>query len=298
MLPPAYVRLLCRQALAACDESWLERLLQKTWKSAKSDSELGVIHRALTQRVGLRNRLKSKVVCRASLISLGLNCLSWDVASRWGLRPPEDFWAVRSPFDSGAKQLSVVVDALENEFATYCTPEGLKAVETQGSHLAPMRKDVRAVWNHHLGSYWISDDFRRLRENMEAKAQTFREACRREDAVFLLSRLTIDFPTRPLDFLDRLNQGLERFTGRPRNRVIFLKEYSDTTATTWVDDWTVVLSRPFPSASYVWYDDATVDSDEGLAYEHGLVSEIMAVLSRWGLTSAGQAAEGPLAVPA
>ncbi len=297
-LAPGYVRLLCRQALRACDESWLELLLRKTWKSCKADPQLLAAHRALGRRILVRTRMRASALPRASLISMGMNCMPWDIPSQWGLRGAEDFCALRTPFDSGANKLPLVLETLETDFAAYCTLDVLRSVETGGGHLTPMRKDVRAVWNHHSSGYWICDDFRRLRENMAAKVQAFRHGCRREDAVFVISHVNLDYPARPLDFLDRLNGGLERFTGSPRNRLVFINEYAAAAATTWVDDQTLILDRPFPRADYVWYDEATTDSAEGLQYEQELAEAIMAALSLWGLTSVGEAAPAPLAVPA
>ncbi len=297
-LPPAYVKLLCRQALTACDDVWLEQLARKAWKTCKADPELRTAHRALGRRLLIRTQMRASAPPRASLISLGMNCMPWDIPSRWGLRGPEDFCDLRTPFDSGAHRLPLVIEALEDDFATYCSPEVLRSVETGGGHLAPMRKDVRAVWNHHSGGYWISDGFRRLRESVADKIEAFRKGCRRADAVFMISHVNLGYPARPLDFLDRLNEGLKRFTGDARNRLVFINEYAEATATRWADDWTVILDRPFPHPDYVWYDEATTDSAVGLQYEQEIVAGMMAALSRWGLISAGAPAEAPLSVPA
>ncbi len=295
-LPPAYVRLLCQHAQHACDEPRLERLLQKTWKSCKADPELMAVHRAFRRRLQLRNLMRERAVPEASLISLGLNCMPWDVPSRWGLRRPGDFVTLRSPFDNGVNKFPLVLEALQDDFARYCGVDDLQAVESQDGHLTPLRKDVRAVWNHHTGRYWVSDDFQRLRQTMAAKAQMFREGCRRDDAVFLVSRLNLDHPDRGMELVGRLNRGLERFTGRAHNRLMFLGEYVEATATRWLDDWTVVIDRPLPHGSYVWYVGAAVDSDEGLAHEQGIADEIAASLSRWGLTRSGEQPPALLAV--
>lgn len=297
-LPTPYLKLLCRQAQKACAAPWIERLAQRSWKSSKTDPGLTIVLQAMSRRLMLRSRMRERAVPQASLISLGLNCLPLNVPSQWGLRRPDDYWALRSPFDSGAHRLPLVMEALESDFAAYCPPETLIQVETEGGHMAPMRKDVRAVWNHHIGAYWIADDFRRLREEMADKVQAFREGCRRDDVAFVVGRVPIDYPARPLGFLERLNRGLERFTGAARNRLIFVNEYAAAASTQWVDDWTLVLSRPFPSESYVWYAEETMDSPDGLAYEHDLAMGMLAGLSRWGLTGGPEVAAPPLAAMA
>ncbi len=298
-LPADYLQLLLRQTQRAClSEDWLERLLRKSWKSAKSMPEIMIAHRAASRRLLLRRRMRARATPKASLISLGLNCMPWNVPNQWGLRRAEDFVALHGPFDHGAHKLALLLSALETDFATYCAPENLTSVETQGGHVTPMRKDVMAVWNHNLGSYWIADDFLRLRQSLTARAETFRTACRRQDVVFIMGRAPIDYPARPPEFLDRLNLALQRFTGQARNRLVILDEYAQSAACEWIDEWTLVLNCPYPKSNYVWYEDETADTAEGLEYEHGWAMQVMHALIRWGLTSPGEAFPAPVAAVA
>lgn len=296
LIPAPYLKLLFRHAERCClPDARLELVLPKGWRSAKRDPELAGVLRAASRRLTLRRRLRSWCASRASLVSLGLNCMPWSVPNHWGLRRIEDFADLHGPFDHGANKLQLVMRALESDFMDYCTEEAISSVETNGGHLTPIRKDVGAVWNHHLGAYWVSDNFQHLRQTMARQAQNFREACRRDDVVFIMGKAPIDYPARPLGFLQRLNHALEGHTGHAHNRIILLNEYAQSAASRWADDWTLVVNCPYPQASYLWYEEETADTPEGMEYERGWIAQVLAGLMRWGLAERGDAQSAPLA---
>ena len=296
----AYLAMLCRQAGLACLEpASVELLLNKIQRAAIKSRPLRAFRDALRRRLEFGRSVRESLEGHASLISLGLNCMPWTLANRWGLRDAEEFSSLFTPFAYGVHKMKSVVRALQSDFEDYVPAEKLKAVETKGGHLTPMRTDGLAFWNHNLGPYWVDDGFARFREGMAVKIEGFRAACRAEDAVFMISKAPIDYPAQPLSLVEDLNQALERFTGRANNRLLFWNEYAETAGRHVVDPWTHVLNCPYPSADYVWYD--TADSAEALAYESGCAQAIVDSLRDWGLLrprggTAEAVAEAALAV--
>lgn len=279
-----YLVLLCQDAASSCLEGpWLRTLLRKTREAAGRLEKLGAAWAALSRREAFGRSVAERLCGRATLISLGLNCMPWSLVNSWGLRTAEEFESLFTPFAFGFHKLKTVRTALATDFANYCDPEKVIAVETPGGHMTPMRVDLPVVWNHNLGAYWIGERFARLRESVEFKVQNFRRACRAEDAVFLISKAPIRFPQEPISFLDDLNAQLEAFTGRPRNRLILWNEFAESPGRYDVDDITVVLNHPYPNADFIWYDHAAGAVDEALDYEQGCAEGLVECLEAWGL---------------
>ena len=288
-----YLKLLFGHAELSCLEpERIDALLAKTEAAAREDTALSTWRRAVQQRQEVKAANRAGLEGHATLVSIGLNCMPWSLPNRWGLRSPEEFISLFTPFSYGVHKMKGLLRAVRSDFEEYCRPDQLTTVETEGGHLMPMHTDHTAMWNHNLGLYWTKNEFAKLRANMAHKAENFRRACRKEDVVFLLGKSAISYPQEPIGFLEKLNAGLERLTGRPNNRVILSSEFADAQARWKVDEWTTVLDCPYPSASYVWYDDEAGTSDEGLAYEQGLAGAILDCLRDWGLLTSRTPAAG------
>ncbi len=286
----AQLATLCGHAGIVCLEpASIEWLLNKTEQAAARSRPLRLVRDGLRRRLEFRRAVSDGLEGHATLISLGLNCMPWTLANRWGLRSPEEFATLFTPFAHGVHKMRSVVHALQTDFEDYAPAGKLKSVESKGGRQTPMQADGQVYWNHNLGSYWIDDDFARLREGVAQKIDGFRTACRAEDAVFMISKAPIDYPARPLSFLDDLNKALEPFTGRTKNRVLLSTEYAQTAGRHTVDAWTQVLNCPYPSADYVWYEMS--DGEETLAYDASCAQAIVDSLKEWGLLRArGEAA--------
>jgi hypothetical protein len=294
-----YLVRLCQDAASSClDGPWLRTLLRKTREAAGRLERLGAARAALSRREAFGRSVAERLCGRATLISLGLNCMPWSLVNSWGLRTAEEFESLFTPFAYGVHKLKTVRTALATDFADYCNPEKVIAVETPGGHMTPMRMDLRVVWNHNLGAYWIGEAFARLHESVEVKAQNFRRACRAEDAVFLVSKAPIRFPQEPISFLGDLNARLEAFTGRARNRLILWNEFAESPGRYDVDDTTVVLNSPYPNADFIWYDHAAGAVDEALDYEQACAEGLVECLEAWGLLRPRPARPSDAAAPA
>ena len=281
---PDYLTTLCRFAGVLCLEPAVhERFLAKTeWAATKSEP-LHIAREAVRRRLQFRRDVNEGWEGHGALISLGLNCMPWTLPNRWGLRSPEEFGSLFTPFSAGVHKFKGLARALATDFENYCQPDRIVSVETKNGHLTAMRTDGTAVWNHNLGPYWLGDDFARLRKTLAEKIQLFRAACRREDAVFILGKAPITYPHEPVSFIETLNEALRPFTGRTNNRLLLWNEHAETAGRHTVDPWTHVLNCPFPPGGYLWHDEETADGPEALAYEGGCAQAIVDSLQDWGL---------------
>ncbi len=259
--------------------------LDATLAAARKDEATMTAWRAVSHRQRFRRTLAERYEGGASILSLGLNCLPWHLPGRWGLRREADFVHLFVPFSLAGHTIDGMIGALEDDFATYCTPETVRAVTSQRGHEFAMRKDRGAFWNHNRGTYWLKDDLAALREDCARKAASFRAACQRPDTVFLLGTCPVEYPAEPLDFLPRLQAALARFTGTERNRILISNQtaYRAKPAFRRVDDTTAFVTCPYPSKEYVWHDDEAADAREGLIFERTFMSFLLRALVNWGL---------------
>ncbi len=279
-----YLTTLCRHAGLSCLEPpVIDMFLAKTERAGRKPGPLRTARDAMRRRHQFARALSQDWEGHGTLISLGLNCMPWTLPNRWGLRSPEEFCSLFTPFAYGVHKFKGVARALQTDFEDYCQPESMVSVETKNSHLTAMRKDGGAVWNHNLGPYWLDGGFPRLRETLGEKAARLRAACRQDDAVFIMSKAPIAYPEEPVSIIETLNEVLQPFTGRANNRVLFWNEHAEAAGRYRVDPWTHVLNCPYPTGGYIWYHDETADGPEALAYEAGCAQAIIDSMQDWGL---------------
>ncbi len=261
--------------------------LAATAPAARKATATMTAWRAVSHRQRFRQTLADRYEGGASIISLGLNCLPWHLPGRWGLRREADFDRLFVPFSLAGHTVEGAIGALEDDFATYCTPETVRAVTSQRGHEFAMRKDRGAFWNHNRGTWWLKDEMAALRADCARKAANFRAACKRPDVVFLMGTCPVEYPAEPLDFLPRLQAALARFTGTAENRILISNQtaYRAKPIFRRVDATTAYICCPYPSKEYVWHDDEAADAREGLIFERSFMSFVLRALVNWGLMS-------------
>jgi hypothetical protein len=281
---PDYLSYLTRQCEFACLETpVLETLLAMAATAPSQNQKVLMARKGLARRIGFRREVLAGWDGHATLLTLGLYCMPWDLLNTWGFRRPDEYVSLFTPFAHGVHRYRAVANALGSDFGHYCRLDQLHAVETVGGHFAPARTDAQVIWNHHRTGYWIENDFERLRQNLALKIDAFRLACRQPDAVFVMGKAPVHYPEEPIHFLADLNAALEKFTGSTRNRIFFVDEHSGADARLEVDDRTFLLNTQVPGGGATWYDP---DAEDGLAFEQTVATALLASLSDWGLMHA------------
>jgi hypothetical protein len=278
MLDPTHLRYLLHQSEGASLAPEAIARLLATMRTAMAESP--DLERALwtgTRRQRFRRLLSERLTGAPTLISLGLSCMPWSLLNRWGLRSEQDFDRLDTPFSVGVHKLRAVLRALNTDFVDYFHLPAVRTVESEKGHHIALRTDLTAMWNHHRGPYWLANDFAALRAGLDIKIENFRQACRSENAVFLMGKSPTNYPTRPVEFLPGVNEALERYTGKAQNRLIMFNEFADTAAVHHLDPFSVVVNCPYPSSSYAWDD-----TPEGLDYEHACITATTRTLIDWG----------------
>jgi hypothetical protein len=108
-----------------------------------------------------------------SLISLGEDCLSRSIPTKWGLKPPRLLGEATMPFDLSVHPPEAVAEILESDFADYLRSERL-SFDTDRNFSVDVRRGI--LWNHEVGSEWAENGFERLRSHYLRRIANFRTA--------------------------------------------------------------------------------------------------------------------------
>ena len=272
---------LLRQSQRNClDNPQVETLLDAAATRQPLGDDLEMVFHAVKRR-HLFKLNQSPRAANVNLISLGKTCLPWNLVNRWGLRDKAQFVHDLNPFCMATHKLRGVLDALNDNFATYMK---LDDITTEGGRQPyAVRRDRSVLWNHNQGAYWTQDDYRALREVTETKIINFKRSCRDRTPVFIFTA-SPDHPEE-VDFLPPLRQALSRFTGRANDYIIVSSKSikAKQKGIHRIDDTGLLFYCPFPSEDYTWFAMDTADSAEGLQFERGYVRFLFECLKRWEL---------------
>ncbi len=281
---PAHLQLLLNFSETAClGPERLRTLLDLTRELAREDHQLGVSWRGAERRQTMRILQQERIEGAATLISLGRNCMPWVLLNRWGMRTPDEFSRLLTPFALAVHKVKGVVRALSSDFTDYFEPSALRTVETEKGHRIAVRKDLSALWNHNRGPYWLDNDFAALRGNLESKVGNFRTASRADNAVFLMSKSPAASEEHSRAVLGWIDEALAAFTGRTGNRIILFNEAAEARALRQLTPTAAVIDCPYPDRAYTWFDPADENTAAGLDFERSCVSAVTRALMSWGL---------------
>lgn len=102
--------------------------------------------------------------------SLGMDCFSRTVCTRWGFKPSAAMGERSHPFDLAVHPLRSVVKLLETDFSGYLDPKLLKVhAPTQ----AARHTELAVAFNHEKGRAFITDDFALLIAKYRQRIENF-----------------------------------------------------------------------------------------------------------------------------
>ena len=128
----------------------------------------------------INNHLElAKYDCK--IVSLGSNCISRTIPTRWGLKLPKSMGELTHPFDLSVHPYRSVCRVIENDFQDYLNPLLLK----QNHNGVPKHQKYKIVFNHERDSYFSQDNFRPLIKTYEARIRNFYHDIYKSPILFL-----------------------------------------------------------------------------------------------------------------
>ena len=219
-----------------------------------------------------------------NMLSVGADCFSRVVLSRWGFKRTSALGESSAPFDLAVSHPVAVSALIGNDFEGFMDPAELRfSVETQTcSHT---RYPVH--FNHERGVKFAENDFAKLRAMYAGRIENFRQMLADPTPLFLLLTLPI-FITPGQKHLEEAREIrrliMDKRTGPTSMLVVNTMAPGEISAVAAFNEpgfqWVNVDA---PDAKYVWHDAAWFMSDAGVRYEKLVASEIEGHLKQSGL---------------
>lgn len=210
-----------------------------------------------------------------SWVSLGTNCLSRTVPTRWGLKPSAKLGEKSHPFDLSVHPLLAIESALKTNFEKYLDPS-LLAFDKRRNFC--VNTELRVSFNHETGDEYPKDNFSKLIEIYRSRIDNLWNTIdTAERAVFISHTKSAD--KHALRVLRRIFEFIA--TRRQGKESVFIvwNSYLEGVGAPYEEDMgphARVLNVPFPYQSYVWHLPEHYFSEQGFEFERQGVSQIKA----------------------
>ncbi|MBK1661334.1 hypothetical protein [Paracraurococcus ruber] len=253
---------------------------------------------ATRRRLEFGRALAARGLDRVPLLSLGTDCMAFDLPQRFRFGLRQGGRPLFSPFALGAHRPEVVLRALEAGWEGYAPAEALMLLRSAQGVPMVARRDGWAVWNHHCGEHWAEDGFARFRASIASLAARFDTALAGSDApiaVFVVSSQHPFVPEREGPLLARMLRALER-RGGPVPHLVALhtpREPGPLAAAPegWrVEDRFAAFELPIPRPNYVWWHDQHHALPDGLEFELRIAGWLADAIAGWQARHAAAAA--------
>lgn len=222
-----------------------------------------------------------------NMLSLGGDCFSRTVLTRWGLKRTAKLGERSGPFDLAVTSPEAVDALLQNDFDGFMEPANLI-----------FKRNIENCWNtryhinfnHERGPEFAIDEFAKLRTIYEARVANFRQTIAESTPLFLMLYLPIFMPAGR-SYVSLIKGILHRIqaqrTGPTTLLVVNSYAHEDSPGVeAFFEDDFEWCNIPLPHPEYCWHDASWFMSDLGIAYEREVIARVKMHLDRVGLLSA------------
>lgn len=225
-----------------------------------------------------RNLLKYAEI---GVVSLGCDCWSRSVLSRWGLKKTAKLGEQSGPFDLAVHPPETVAALLANDFSGYLEPDQLAFREADSICI---QRHYHVSFNHEVGAEYASDDFRKLRDIYTRRISNLRAALADLRPLGLVVHVPHFIDLTP-HRADCLRQTFDRIVAGRRAATAMIVINSclpgEPCPTTEQETAGFLLRHvPMPGPEYVWHWPQCYMSEAGHTYERQLVTIVAERLDR------------------
>jgi hypothetical protein len=207
-----------------------------------------------------------------NLVSLGGDCLSRSVPTKWGLKPPRLLGEPTMPFDLSVHPPASVAEILERDFLDYLDVERLRYDGERNVCVDPSRQ---IIWNHEVGSDWAASEFAALRDLYARRIENFHNALTDGRPTVALLYVSARFNEAALRIAYRITRALNRLASN-RLAVVCIGSSEKSSFQSserpvhieWLGRTALMLFRvPLPHSWYAWPLHNHFTRPEGMEFE-------------------------------
>jgi len=132
------------------------------------------------------NNLQSGAYEQIAFVSLGTNCLPWEVGNRWGLRPFLGADTQQLPFNFAIQTAQSCALMLDDRFAKLSDPNQYVLTPSPYGFDIAMHKGYRFMFNHETGQHWLAEECKNLIRRYKQRVANFFEHAIEGPRVYVL----------------------------------------------------------------------------------------------------------------
>lgn len=206
------------------------------------------------------------VVQNVNLLSLGENCLPWQLGQRWGLRSATTMLNLQGPFNLAQTGTNGVTRLLRDGLEGLVDSRLLTTVPQAIGAPRPVNATYNFNFNHEAGPTFTSDDYKGLKSRYLKRIADFKRAARTKPSVYL-------HYTEGFGDLNQLYEAVEQFTNS-RFHIIIFDAWGGTRDKIQKSKNMSYYKTALPRPDYLWFRPDDYDSLEGCEFEARIASLI------------------------
>jgi hypothetical protein len=204
----------------------------------------------------------SPAVRSVGAISIGENCLPWQLCQRWGLRSDDTMFDQESPFNLAQTTTNGVSQLFRDGLECLIDAALLStATDTNGS-LRPVNKTYYFDFNHERGPKFIENRYRLVVDRYKDRISKIRNFVENRPAVY------VHFTERDGD-LPSLVNSVKSFA-KSNYRIVLLDSWHGKRPSMLSSEVVRYRRVSFPRPEYRWFTPDHYDSTEGVAFEQDI----------------------------
>ncbi len=200
------------------------------------------------------------------VVSLGIDCLSRTIPTRWGLKPPKALGERTHPFDLAVHPYETLCAVLAEDFESY--------LDTAQLAMSPrhyvVHKRLKIQFNHEIGDMFADNQYAHFIECYRRRIANFREDVNNHPVLFILHMTSNHVPTE-------LAEILSRRLARDDWRLLVIntsdRPYDDA-ALAAASPRMRLHHVPYPYANYVWHTVPHFTTPGGQTFERRIVCAV------------------------
>lgn len=208
---------------------------------------------------------RSALVAKVACVSIGENCLPWQIGNRWGFRTKDGAVAQDSPFNLAQTSTQGVADLLRAGLDPLMASERLVYRPSNAGRPMPLNPAFRFCFNHEIGDFFVERDYAELKRRYLPKIEKLAAHLRDRPAVFV-------HYVETRSALAPLVEAFEGAVGHPHRRLVIVDVGGGDGLAG--GEGVHYLRLELPRPDYVWWQPAHWDSVEGDAFERQIAGEI------------------------
>jgi hypothetical protein len=262
------------------------RQLRGIWRAASlvglHDLALQAFYLSLEKGIapgsqGVETRLKSAIANATDetlqaigAISIGENCLPWQLCQRWGLRSSSTMFDQESPFNLAQTGTNDVARLLRDGLGRLIDTSLLTTVPQKLGSPRPVNVTYNFNFNHEAGARFTANSYQGLVERYSKRVSDFQRFAKCKPAVY------VHYTEGPGDLTELVN-ALKCFVEGPL-RIIIFDSWTGERSEVPTDEIVRYHRVSPPTCDYKWFRPDDYDSEVGFEFEARIASLIIGTM--------------------